>query len=186
MNEQGPIPKTVESEITTEQIIALSRKVTVLMTKPENTGTKAPLLLFLKNKGLNALKYRFTLDEDRLNSLYPMMKDWIATVQMATEQHMEDKEVEVFLVTSEDGECKDVREEVLKLRGLDRVASNNPVGTLRNELPGQTIFYAGTEADSTVQYSRNGFHCSTTPEEVLSNLKTFGLLDEAKRLVGVE
>ena len=81
MNEQGPIPKTVESEITTEQIIALSRKVTVLMTKPENTGTKAPLLLFLKNKGLNALKYRFTLDEDRLNSLYPMMKDWIATVQ---------------------------------------------------------------------------------------------------------
>ena len=190
MNEQGPAPKIVESEMTPEQILALSRKVTVLMTKPENTDTKAPLLLFLKNKGLNARAYKFILDEERLASLYPDSVSWMEIIQETTNEHLLGKEVEVFLVTADsentDFNVIDVREEVLKLRGLNRLAYENPKGTLRKEFPGNTVHIFGEKAGGHTIYSKNGFHCSTTPEEVVSNLKTFGLLAEAKKLVGME
>jgi hypothetical protein len=188
MNEQAPKLEAINAEMTTEQIVALSKKATILMTKPENTDTKAPILLFLKNKGLNAKTYRFTLDEERLASLYPDMKNWTEAIQMMTREHLLDKEVEVFLVTADnENQDIDVRNEVLNLRGLDRIADKNPEGTLRKEFPGNTVHFFGTKAGPTGKaiYSKNGFHCSTTPEEVLSNLKTFGLLDEAKKLVGM-
>ena len=112
MNEKELVPNIVESEMTPEEVIALSKKVTVLMTKPENTDTEAPLLLFLKNKGLNAQTYRFILDENRLNNLYPDMKGWTDTIQISTKQHLLNTEVEVFLVTADNELESDVREEV--------------------------------------------------------------------------
>ncbi len=185
MNEKELVPNIVESEMTPEEVIALSKKVTVLMTKPENTDTEAPLLLFLKNKGLNAQTYRFILDENRLNNLYPDMKGWTDTIQIATKQHLLNTEVEVFLVTADNELESDVREEVLNLRGLKRNAEENISGTLRKDLNYSSVFYPNPHGGETIEYSRNGFHCSTTPEEVVSNLKTFGLLDEAKKLAGI-
>lgn len=192
MIEQEQVPNTVESEMTPEQVLALSKKATVLMTKPESTDTEAPLLLFLKNKGLNAKAYRFTLDEERLRNLYPDSVNWLKIIQETTDDHLLNEEVEVFLITADnentDFNVIDVREEVLKLRGRERIAYKNLEGTLRKKFHGDTIHFYGAEAGPTgkVVYSKNGFHCSTTPEEVLSNLKTFGLLEEAKRLVGME
>ncbi len=195
MNEQELAPKTVESEMSPEQILALSKKVTILMTKPENQDMEMLILTLLKHKGLKGVCHRFVLDENRLNNLYPDMKNWIEAVQIMTKEHLLDKEVEVFLVTADnentDINVIDVREEVLKLRGLKRLADENPEGTLRREFHGNTIHFFGKAAEKAeksgyVEYSKNGFHCSTTPEEVLSNLKTFGLLEEAKKLVGME
>lgn len=180
MKELESMPNAVEKEMTSEQIVALSKKATILMTKPENTDTEAPLLLFLKNRGLNAQTYKFILDEERLQSLYPDMKNWTEAIQIMTKEHLLDKEVEVFLVTADsENQDIDVRNEVLNLRGLNRIADENPEGTLRKEFPGNTIHFFGVKAGPTGKavYSKNGFHCSTTPDEVVSNLKTFGLLD---------
>ncbi len=57
-----------EREISPEE---LAQKVSMFMTKPENTDTPAPLLLFLKNNDLKAEVFRFTLTEDMLTKLYP-------------------------------------------------------------------------------------------------------------------
>jgi hypothetical protein len=177
------IKNKVEKELTPEEEISLSKKVSFLMTKPENTDTEAPLLLILKNNGFNVKKFKTVIYESTLVGLYPDMKNWNELVQQATKDHMLGQEVEIFLVTSDEDIERNVTEELLKLRGLERESENNPSGTLRKELGGKKIEYSD-DSGKKIEYFENGFHCPRDANELIDNLKAFGLLDEARSLVG--
>ncbi len=125
-----------EQEILSEK---LARKVSLLMTKPENTDTKAPLLLLLKGSGLDAKGFRFTLTENMLKELYPNVQHSPELIQ-ATNDHMLGKEVEVFLVTKdiENISEKSVVDQVVELAGEKTRPEDNHKGTLRNQLHGET------------------------------------------------
>jgi len=171
-----------ESEITPEM---LAEKVSLFMTKPENTDTKAPLLLFLKNNGLQAEVFRFTLNEDLLRKLYPKMEtSYIPWVQEATKEYMLDKEVEVFLVTKDNSNDSNetVIQQLAKLVGEETVPDKNPDGTLRKHLSEGIKMHPDKESGKDMRFFRNGFHRPITSEELMENLNAFGLLEEAKKL----
>ena len=186
MNEQGLKFNTAEDSISPETAIELSKKVSLLITKPENTDTEVPLLLLLKNRHFNAKTYRKVLDENTLANLYPDMPNWPELVQKATKDHMLDKEVEVFLITY-DGENPqiedfDVLNELIKLRGEKTKADANPSGTLRREFHGEDRVYRNDVDGSEIKYSQNGFHCPRNPEELIGNLNALGLMEDAIEL----
>lgn len=170
-----------ENEISLEEAEALSKKVSLLMTKPENTDSEVPFLLLLKNKGFNAKPFKFTFNEEMLKALYPDMNNWSELVQKATENHLLGKEVEFFLISSDNGEERNVTEEIVELRGKGLKPNDNPEGTLRKEFPGATLNYTD-EVGKNVEYFENGFHCPRNAVELISNLKAFGLLGKAKEL----
>lgn len=172
----------MESDMTSEEAEALSKKVSILMTKPENTDSEVPFLLLLKNKGFNAKPFKFTLSEDILKALYPDMNNWSKLIQKATEDHLLGKEVEVFLISSDNDEERNVTEEIVELRGKERKPNDNPNGTLRKEFPGEKINLINDTGEN-VEYFKNGFHCPRNSDELISNLKVFGLLDEARNLI---
>lgn len=176
------IPNNTEAELTPEQIEALSKKVTILMTKPENTDSEVPFLLLLKNKGFNAKPFRFTFTKEMLSALYPEKGNWSELVQKATDEHLLGREVEVFLISSDNNDERNVTEEIVKFRGGALKPDDNPRGTLRREFPGAKYNYPNNEEGS-VEYFENGFHCPRNSTELISNLKAFGLLDEAKSLI---
>ncbi len=152
---------------------SLAKRVSVLMTKPENTDTEAPLLLFLKNNGLQAKTFRFTLTEEILLGIYPNIQD-SPEIWQATKEHMLGQEVEVFLISkdSDNDSDKSVLEQVVDLVGLETNPEDNKEGTLRRHM----------SADSSAGYFKNGFHRPKTPEELVQNLEVFGLMEEAKEI----
>ncbi len=179
MNER--LDNNVENVMSAEEIEKLAKKVSLLMTKPENTDTEVPILLLLKNKRLNAKSYKFSIGEDELNGIYPDMKTWPEEIQAATKEHLLGREVEVFLVSSDnvDGADRNILNELVKLRGKEIIPNSNPRGTLRREFYGAELKYTSKDGKD-VTYYENGFHCPQTPDELISNLKAFGLLEQAK------
>ena len=132
--QQNNIPPLKEDDISPE---TLAQKVSLLMTKPENTDTKAPLLLFLKNNGLEGKAFRFTLTEVMLKGLYPDILD-LPEIWQATKEHMMGKEVEVFLVTKDKDNFSEDRvvDELVELVGNKTAPEENPDGTLRKHMGG--------------------------------------------------
>jgi nucleoside diphosphate kinase len=179
MNDHNYESNKIETEITTE---TLAQKVSLLMTKPENTDTEAPLLLFLKNNGLNAKAFRYTLSEEMLKALYPDIQN-LPEVWQATKDHMLGKEVEVFLVTkdSENISDKNVVDQLVDLVGKETEPEKNEHGTLRKHLSGETKILH-SETGKIINYFENGFHRPTNPEELFKNLEIFGLLDEVNKI----
>jgi len=169
-----------EVEISPE---ALAKRVSLLMTKPENTDTKAPLLLFLKANGLQAKTFHFTLNQKMLRRLYPDIQHSSELV-LATNEHMLGKVVEVFLVTKDEGNTlqKSVLDQVVELVGTKTNPEDNKEGTLRKHLHGETKKYPDASGND-VLYFENGFHRPLTSKELVEQLNVFGLLDEAKSLV---
>ena len=165
----------IEREITPDE---LAKRVSFFMTKPENTDTNAPLLLFLKNKGLNAKVFRKVLDEGTISKLYTDIN-----YAKVTSDHMLGKEVEVFLVTKDDENTSSasVLNEVLELVGNKTKPEENSVGTLRKHFHGKTISF-DTPSHKNLLYTENGFHKPSTSKELVDHLEILGLLDEAKRL----
>jgi hypothetical protein len=153
---------------------SLAKRVSLLMTKPENTDTEAPLLLFLKNNNLEAKTFRFTLTEEILLGLYPGIQDNPEMWQM-TKDHMLGKEVEVFLVTrdSKNDSDKSVLEQVVNLVGSETNPEENKEGTLRRHMSADSPF---------ANYFKNGFHRPKTPEELVKNLEVFGLMEEVNKI----
>lgn len=174
MSESIPSP---ERQISPE---ALAEKVSLLMTKPEKTDTPAPLLLLLKNRGLDAKAFRFIIDEERLKGLYPDMSTWKEVIQRATREDMVGKEVEVFLVKkdAENNSEEGVVEQLYKLKGPEFAPANNPEDTLRRELAEGAKKYMD-ETGAEFLYHYNGFHSPKNSAELMANLNVFGLLDEA-------
>lgn len=168
-----------------ERIISpeeLAQGVSVLMTKPENTDTKAPLLLFLKNNDIKAKVFRFTLDEEMLRKLYPGIQQRPELVK-ATNEHMAGKEVEVFLVSRDEGNTseKSVLDQVAELVGVKTDPQANEGGTLRKSFPGRRTYR--DESGKPIRYFENGFHRPTTSVELVEQLDALGLLDEARRII---
>jgi len=153
------------------------------MTKPENTDTPAPLLLFLKNNDLKAEVFRFTLTEDMLTKLYPDIQHSEDLIK-ATNDHMLGKEVEVFLVTKDEENTseKSVLEEVVDLVGKKTKPEDNEEGTLRRHLSGKTESFVD-KSGKVGWYAKNGFHRPLTPKELMEHLQIFNLLKEAEKLV---
>jgi len=173
------VPNHESHEMTPDE---LARRMSFFMTKPENTDTKAPLLLFLKANGLKAKAYRFTLTQEMLNRLYPDIQHSPELVQ-ATNDHMLDKEVEVFLVNkdAENASEKSVLDQVVELVGAKTKPEDNLAGTLRKELHGETRTYPDPTGKD-VLYFENGFHRPLNSAELVEQLDVFGLLEEAKSL----
>jgi len=180
LEQQNIIPPLKENDFSPE---VLAKKVSLLMTKPENTDTKAPLLLFLKNNGLEGKAFRFTLNEEMLKGLYPNILD-LPEIWQATKDHMLGKEVEVFLVTkdkdnfSEDG----VVDELVELVGDKTIPEENLDGTLRKHMSGVVKTYPQASGKD-ILYYENGFHRPVNIKELINNLKVFGLTEEVKKLI---
>lgn len=173
-------PQEPERDISPEE---LSAEVSLLMTKPENTDTKAPLLLFLKSNGLKAEVFRITLNQEMLGKLYPDIQNSPGLIQ-ATNDHMLGREVEVFLVTKDaTNDSKDsVLDQVVKLAGARTNPGDNENGTLRKHLSGGTSVYTNALGEDAL-YFKNGFHRPVKSQELVEQLDAIGLLEEAKRLV---
>lgn len=171
--------KFTEEAISPEE---LAQKVSMFLTKPENTDTPAPLLLFLKNRGLEAKVFRVKISKEMLSGLYPYPE-----YEKVIDDHMLDKEAEVFLVTrdSENDSTDSVLNQLAEIIGRDRVPANNANGTLRKEFPGQTIDFVSPSGQN-LSYSQNGFHRPVSPQELISHLKVLGLYEEAKKLANQE
>jgi len=175
------IPQKPEEEISPEE---LSQKVSLLMTKPENTDTALPLLLMLKNKGLKAKSFRFILDEKTLNKLYPEMNEkYPEIIREATIDYMLGKEVEVFLITKdeENDTAGNVLKKLVDLVGEKTIPEDNPHGTLRRHHSGGTKLYVSKSLGK-AKFYENGFHRPLSTDELIGNLDAFGLLDEARKL----
>jgi hypothetical protein len=173
-------PQRQERQISPE---GLSQKVSLFMTKPENTDTKAPLLLFLKANNLKAEVFRFILNQEMLDKLYPDIQSSPELVQ-ATNDHMLGKKVEVFLVTKDADNTSEesVLDQVVELVGKKTRPEDNKDGTLRKHLHGETKTYPD-KSGKDVLYSENGFHRPLTSKELVDQLEIFGLLEEAKGLI---
>lgn len=172
-------PQNHEREISPEE---LASNVSLFMTKPENTDTRAPLLLFLKANNLNAKPFRVVLSQEILNTIYRGIQNSPELMQ-ATNDHLLGKESEIFLVTRDAGNDSgnSVLDQVVKLVGAKTNPEDNMGGTLRKHFHGETKIYSDSSGKD-VLYFENGFHRPTTSRELVEQLNALGLLEEAKRL----
>lgn len=182
MSERSPqdsFPLRPEREITPDELAA---KVSFFMTKPENTDTSVPLLLFLKSNGLQAKVFRVTLDQTLINKMYPGIQHLPEIVE-ATNNHLLGKESEVFLITKDKENVSNdsVLNQTVELVGSKLKPSDNKEGTLRRNFHGGVKQYANPSGEM-VPYFENGFHRPITSQELVEQLEALGLLEEAKQL----